>query len=111
MRRQKLGQFPMSNEPERPRHEPEIIPPDRVRDDDLRRATGMFGNAGGTHRIYVTRIGPFGVFLIAFVAAALPILILVFLIGTFLIWIPIVGLLVAAAILSSFFRLMFQRPR
>jgi hypothetical protein len=101
----------MSNEPERPRYEPEIIPPDRVRGDEMRRATWGFDNAGGTHRIYVTRIGPFGVFLIAFAAAALSILILVFLIGAFLFWIPIVGLLIGAAILSSAWRSLFRGPR
>ena len=106
----RMMQVTMPKEPERPRHEPEIIPPDRVRDDDMRRATWAFGNARGTHRIYVTRLGPLSVFLLALAAAALSILILVFLVGAFLIWIPIVGLLVAAAILSTFLRTIFHRP-
>jgi hypothetical protein len=101
------------DEPERPRSEPEIIPPDRVHEDEMRRATGMWAyrGAGGYQRVYVTRIGPFGMFLLALAGGALSILLLVFFIGAFLLWIPIVGLLVAALILSSFLRTLFHRPR
>ena len=103
----------MSNDPERPRAEPEIIPPDSVHEEEMRRLarTQAFGEAHGYQRIYMARIGPFGIFLLALAGAALSILILVFLVGAFLIWIPIVGLLVAAAILSSLLRTFFQRPR
>ena len=101
------------NEPERPRAEPEIIPPDRIHDDDMRRAARLwsFGDRGGYQRVYVGRLGPFGIFLLALAGATLAILLLVFLVGAFLIWIPIVGLLVAAAILSSLLRRFFHRPR
>ena len=101
-----------NNESEQPRSEPEIIPPERAVDDDMGRAARLwsFRDGGEYHRIYVARIGPFGIFLIALAAAALSILILLFVVGAFLIWIPIVGLLVAAAILSSLLRNVFHRP-
>jgi len=98
---------------ERPRSEPEIIPPDRIREDDARRAAHQwsFQNAGGFERIYVTRIGPFGMFLLALAGGALAILFLLFIVGAFLIWIPIVGLMVTIAILSSLLRSFFHHPR
>lgn len=101
-----------NNEPERPRSEPEIIPPDRTGDAERRAVHGSaYRDARGYQRVYVARIGPFGVFLLALAGAALSILLLLFVVGAFLIWIPIVGLLVAAAILSSLLRNVFQRPR
>jgi hypothetical protein len=102
-----------NDKPDRPRVEPEIIPPDRVHEDETRRAARLWSlhDAGRYHRIYVTRIGPFGIFLLALAGAALSILIFVFLVGAFLLWIPIVGLLVAAAILSTQLRTFFHGPR
>jgi hypothetical protein len=102
----------MSNiEPERPRAEPEIIPPDRIAEDELRRAARihMDDGAGGFQRIYIARIGPFGTILLALASGAIAILLLALLVGAFLIWIPIVGLLVAAAVISTLLRNFFQR--
>jgi uncharacterized protein (DUF697 family) len=57
-----------------------------------------------TQRIYVTRLGPFGIvvlgLLIALIAAVIPIVLL----GAVLIWIPVVVLFVAAAIISDLLR-------
>lgn len=103
----------MSNdEPERPRSEPEIIPPGRAIGDDRGRDERIwtFGSSG-SHRVFVGRIGPFGMFMLALAGAALSILLLIFIVGAFLIWIPIVGLIVAALILSSLLRSIFQGPR
>jgi len=98
------------DEPEYPRSEPEIIPPDRAHDDDMHR--GMrgwgFGAGEGYQRVYVKQIGPFSIFLLALAGGAIAILLLLFIVGAFLIWIPIVGLLVAAAILSSMLRSFFH---
>jgi hypothetical protein len=100
------------NEPERPRAEPEIIPPDR----GGRRAPGWpphdfpqsgFTQSGfnpGRQRVFVGRIGPLGfVFLLLFVALFGGVLLLV-LIGAALIWIPVVAVLVVAAAISGILR-------
>jgi hypothetical protein len=99
----------MPEKPEYPRSEPEIIPPDRVREEEMRRAARLWSDRVGYQRIYVGRVGPFGFFLIALAASAIAILLFLFVIGAFLIWIPIVGLVVAALILSSLLRSLFQR--
>jgi hypothetical protein len=97
---------------ERPRSEPEIIPPDRVHEDDLRRANRIWMSAeDGSHRVYVRRIGPLGTLLLAAAVGGIAILLLLLVVGAFLIWIPIVGLLVATLILSSLLRSLFNRPR
>lgn len=85
--------------PERPRLEPEIIPPDR----SAWRTDG-YAESSGTHRIYVGRLGPFGgiVLLIAIVIVAV-ILLLAFL-GALLIWLPLVALIVAAAAIGGLLR-------
>lgn len=100
-----------SIEPERPRSEPEIIPPDRVAEDELRRAArhAAYEEVGGYQRIYVGRIGPFGMMLVALLGAALAILIVALLIGAFLVAIPIAALVVAGALLAGFFRSVLRR--
>ena len=91
---------------DRPRFEPEVIPPGdaRARWDDT------FGGRTRS-RVYVARIGPAGFFAAMLAIAFLAAVILVLLLGAFLIWIPIAGLLLAAAILSSWWRGVFRsRP-
>jgi hypothetical protein len=85
---------------EKPRVEPEIIPPGVA---DARR-DGSRWSTDATHRIYVAKIGPLGFFLIALAVAALAVLMLVLIVGAFLLWIPIAGLLLAAAVLSGLLR-------
>jgi hypothetical protein len=103
----------MSDEPstppgERPRSEPEIIPPGaplrRPRDDP-------FGDTFFTQRIHVTRLGPFGLVMLALAIGLVAIVLLILLVGAVLFWIPIVGLAIAAAILSGALRSRFRRPR
>src|SRR5215831_6236071 len=91
-------------QPEKPRAEPEIIPPDR---DDLRPGSGaarvrLFVGGDGPRHIVVTRLGPLGIFLLALMILILFALILVLVLGFVLIWVPLVALLVAAAIVASF---------
>jgi hypothetical protein len=90
--------------PERPRAEPEIIPPDR---DPGRPAwrRGAFPDIGGTQRIYVTRVGPFGGILLLLAVFVLAAVVLLAVLGALIIWIPIVGLIVLVAALSGFLRL------
>ena len=97
-----------SDQPERPRAEPEIIPPDRSggpgRRDPAWSAPDGFPPAYGTQRVYVGRIGPFGFALLLLVVGFLAAVMLLILIGTALLWIPLVAVLVIAAVISRLFR-------
>jgi hypothetical protein len=90
--------------PERPRIEPEIIPPGEAR----ARWHGSF-DGRATQRIYVARLGPFGFAMVALAVAFLAAVILILLLGAFLIWIPIAGLLLAIAVVTSMLRGSFRR--
>jgi len=95
------------SEPERPRVEPEIIPPDRNRSSD-RGPTWPppygFTQMRGSHRIYVSRIGPFGFAIMLLVVGLLAAIMLLLLIGAALIWIPVVAVLVIIAAISGVLR-------
>ena len=97
-----------SDQPERPRAEPEIIPPDRSggpgRRDPAWPPPDGFTPAYGTQRVYVGRIGPFGFALLLLVIGFLAAVMLLILIGTALLWIPLVAVLVVAAVISRLFR-------
>ena len=99
------------SQPERPRAEPEIIPPDRDGGSgNWRRAPdtawrGSFDAFHGTHRVYVGRVGPFGMALLLLAIAAVIALILIAVLGAVLIWIPVIAIAVA---IGAFFRL-FRR--
>jgi hypothetical protein len=82
---------------ERPRSEPEIIPPG----DPRLRWQGSFQ---GTHRVYVARLGPFGLAMAVLALAFLAVVILLLLLGAFLIWIPLAGFILAMAVISSLLR-------
>jgi hypothetical protein len=93
-------------EPERPRAEPEIIPPDRGgRRSEWGRPPwrGGFGQTRGTQRIYVARLGPFGLALLVLAIAAIVAIILIAVLGAVLIWIPVVAVLV---VIAALFRLL-----
>lgn len=100
------------NQPERPRVEPEIIPPDRDGSSANWRRTPAnpwrgsgFDQIHGSHRVYVGRVGPFGIALLLLAIAAVIALILIAVLGAVLIWIPVIA---AAVVLAAFFRL-FRR--
>jgi hypothetical protein len=82
---------------ERPRREPEIIPPGDP---------GLWpdGSFRATHHVYVARLGPFGVAMAVLAVAFLAAVIALLLLGAFLIWLPLAGLILAIAILSSVLR-------
>jgi len=96
------------NQPERPRVEPEIIPPDRTphRSDRRQQAWQPFFStaADETHRIYVAKLGPFGIALLMLILGVVAAVILLAVIGAVLIWIPAVVLLVAVGALFRLFR-------
>ena len=85
--------------PERPRAEPEIIPPRRDRGRSARRA-GAFTDAAGAQRIYVTRLGPLGGVLLLLAVLVLAAVMLVVFLGALVVWIPIIALVVLVAAIS-----------
>src|SRR5262245_59186807 len=87
---------------ERPRSEPEIIPPG----DPRLRAQDAFQ---GTQRIYVARLGPFGIAMVALAVAFLAAVILLLLLGAFLIWIPLACLILAIAVVYGMLRGSWRR--
>jgi hypothetical protein len=83
---------------ERPRIEPEIIAPG----ESLRRADRPFER--GTHRIYIARLGPVGFFILTLTAALIGALVLLLVLGTFVVLLPVAGLLLAVALVMSSLR-------
>ena len=98
---------------EKPRSEPEIIPPARGDRHSRPSAAGfrVFLDGGSVRHIYVARLGPRGMVVLALMVGALFAIALILVLGAFLIWIPLDGLLVAAAIISSLLRAYFRQPR
>lgn len=91
-----------SNRPERPRLEPEIIPPARGRSDSdwVQQTWYSYGSSeSGTRRIYVGRLGPVGVALVMLIIGIVVVFVLLAVVGAILIWIPVLaGLLAVGAI-------------
>jgi hypothetical protein len=98
-----------SNEPERPRVEPEIIPPDRTGRGGRGQGWPPYGykqNGADAQRIFVTRIGPLGFGLFMLVAGLFAAVLLLLLIGTALIWLPFVAaILIVGAVVGVLRRL------
>jgi len=89
---------------ERPRVEPEIIPPGRSgQQGDWRRSPwsdGAFDRTRAAHRIYVSRVGPFGIALLLLAIAAIVAIVIIAVLGAVLIWIPVIAaVLVVGAVL------------
>jgi hypothetical protein len=91
------------NQPEQPRVEPEIIPPDRSGRYSPWNPYG-FAEARGTQRIYVTRMGPVGIALLLLAIAAVATIIMIAVLGAVLIWIPIIAIVVIAGALLRVLR-------
>ena len=96
--------------PEQPRAEPEIIPPDQTG-----RRSGQpvwppawrpydAGQARGTQRVYVMRPGPLGFAILTLALALIVALVFLIVIGAFLLWIPVVALLVVVGAVYRFLR-------
>jgi hypothetical protein len=100
------------DQPERPRVEPEIIPPDRSNQSDWRYSPWRAGGYGGTRatqRVYITRLGPFGIALLLLAIAAVVAIILIAALGAVLIWIPIVAVVVVIGALLRLLRVFGAR--
>jgi len=96
--------------PEQPRAEPEIIPPDRAGGRAPWRGEPAWTASDGVHRVYVTRIGPFGFVLMVLTVCILVALAFLMLLGAFLVAIPLAALLLVAAVIAGLMR-GFRRPR
>ncbi|MBO0758548.1 MAG: hypothetical protein J2P54_22080 [Bradyrhizobiaceae bacterium] len=94
---------------EQPRSEPEIIPPGSSDGWQRGRSRPYFRTGEGTNRIYVTRLGPFSTFLLVAAIAVVAALLFIVLLGAFLVWIPIIGLVLAIAIITGLLRGYFRR--
>ena len=97
---------PDSQRPERPRLEPEIIPPRRARRGDPEWQPydwQPYVSAASTQRIYVGRFGPFGFAIIMLIVGIIAAAILLAVVGAILVWIPILALLLVA---GAVYRLM-----
>ena len=99
------------DQPELPRVEPEIIPPDRHRgpgrgSDWRRPAWRPYGPNGtaGMHRVYVARIGPFGFAMLTLAFAILAAAILLAFTGAILLLLPVVVLLIVVGAIVRFLR-------
>lgn len=96
-----------TDRPERPRLEPEIIPPARGRREpgwqyDVREPYAP--NAGTTHRLYMAKLGPFGLAMIMMGIGFVAALILLAVLGALLVWLPILALLVGAGVVYRLLR-------
>jgi hypothetical protein len=91
-----------SQQPSRPRSEPEIIPPDRSGGNE--RIFISIDEGGDTRRIYLTQPGPFTILLALAVLALIAVVALILLVSVAVIWIPVVMVLIAAFVLSVYWR-------
>jgi hypothetical protein len=94
------------DQPERPRREPEIIPPgnDRPGRDSRWPPSHGFNDRRSTHRVYVSRIGPLGFALLLLMLALFGGVFLLALIGAALIWFPVLLVFAVIAAIAGLIR-------
>ncbi len=96
---------------ERPRHEPEIIPPGRAgeRAENGASWARVFSDARGTERVYIARVRPLGVVLAVLTTAIMLAVFFVLLLGALLFWLPLFIFITAGAIIAGFLRVYYGR--
>jgi hypothetical protein len=98
------------DQPERPRQEPEIIPPEinppgnDWRDRQSAWPRQRYAESRSTHRIYVSRIGPLGFAILVLIVAMFGGVLLLAIIGAVLIWLPVLAVLAVIAAISALVR-------
>jgi hypothetical protein len=92
------------------RPEPEIIPPRRAGRRGDPAWPPHFADDGGP-RIYVAKVGPVGLVLASLLIGIIAAAAIVLFAGALLIWIPVVGLLAAAAAVAGLLRAYLGRAR
>src|ERR1700736_244581 len=95
--------------PEKPRFEPEIIPPERGRRQAYQAGPDWFASGRGSNRIFVARLGPWSVVGIVLLIGLFAGAVLAILLGALLIAIPVVGLLIAGALIAIALRARLRR--
>jgi TM2 domain-containing membrane protein YozV len=90
------------------RSEPEIIPPGGSEPESTFWVREV---ERGSHRIYVTKIGRFGLLPFFLLGGIILIALLIFVLGAFLILIPVAGVVIAAAIIAGLLRGYPRWPR
>jgi hypothetical protein len=104
---------PWGHGPERPRSEPEIIPPGH-RGGPRSEVSGIWigvDERDGVHRVYLKRPGPFSIILGLVAIGAIAFAIFLLVASLALIWIPIAVFIVAAFLLSGTIRYYWYRFR
>jgi hypothetical protein len=94
------------DQPERPRREPEILPPGNDWPGPQTRwpPNHGFNESRGTHRLYVGRIGPLGFALLLLMIALFGGVFLLALIGAALIWFPVLLVFALIAAIAGLIR-------
>jgi hypothetical protein len=93
--------------PEEPRCEPEILPPERGRRAPYQSPPFFAGHA--SERVFVARLGPWSFVGIALIVGLFAGVVLAMMLGTLLLAIPVVGLLIAGALISNALRARLRR--
>jgi TM2 domain-containing membrane protein YozV len=93
------------------RSEPEIIPPGRADGGEPESTFWVRDVERGSHRIYVTKIGRFGLLPLFLLGGIILIALLIFVLGAFLILIPVAGVVLAAAVIAGLVRGYQRWPR
>ena len=93
------------------RSEPEIIPPGRADGGEPEIRFWAREVERGSQRIHVTKIGRFGLLPFFVLGGIILIALLIFVLGAFLILIPVAGVVLAAAIIAGLLRGYPPRPR
>ena len=88
---------------EEPRSEPEIIPLGHAKRGPTRMGDAHVG------RIFIAKFGPLGTILLTLVVGLLSAVLMILLFGALLVALPVVVLLVTAAIVAGILRVYFQR--
>jgi hypothetical protein len=89
---------------EQHRGEPEIIPPGRAGGGEPETTLWAREVECGSQRIYVTKVGGFGLLPFFLLGGLISIALLIFVVGAFLILIPLAGVVLAAAIIGGLLR-------
>ena len=95
---------------ERPRTEPEILPPGQDEPRQPARGARIFVSARGVH-IALARPGPLAMIVAVLLGGVAALAALILLFGAILLWLPLFGVLAGAVILTGLWRGGFQRPR
>ncbi len=93
------------------RSEPEIFPPGRAYGSEPESTFWVRDVERGSRRIYVAKIGRFGLLPFFLLGGIILIALLIFVLGVFLVLIPVAGVVLAAAIIAGLARGYPRWPR